>query len=128
MLTRITGAASAAVLGAVLIATPAQASDAGACTQAQSPYKFCAGAVQFEDNGDYFYLYDHEADGAGVHLMWSKGGVEQTPIYYGGGAGSYRKFQRNAPKGTSMRFSVCIETNNTVFVMTCSNPVVAYAG
>lgn len=129
MLKKIMGAAaSAAVLGTVLFATPAQASDAGGCTKAQSPYKACAGTVQFEDNGDWFYLYDNEADGAGVHLHWYKNGVLQPAIYYGGGAGTWGKFQRNAPAGTLFKFEVCIETNNVVFVNTCSGPIVATAG
>jgi hypothetical protein len=121
MLKKIMGAAATAVLGSILIATPAQASDAGACTAADGKYKRCAGSVQFEDNGEVFYIYDNEADGAGTHVIWYINNVEQPTMYWGGGAGTYGKFNRSAAEGAKIRFTVCVETSDFVFVNTCSS-------
>jgi len=122
------GAAAVAALGATLIGAPAQANDAGVCSKAWSTYKACAASAQWEDNNDSFYLYDNEADGAGVRVLWSKNGVGQTPLHHNGGNGTYSRFQFSSPKGTIMQFQVCIEKNNVTPVETCSGKIVGTAG
>ena len=128
LMRKVLAASALAVLGTALVAAPAQAGTTGsACSKASGSYKFCAASVVFMDEGEKFYIYDNEADGAGAFVYWYKAGVAQGSIYWGGGAGTYHVFDRSAPEGVTVRFYVCVETNDHVPVGTCSADVYATA-
>jgi hypothetical protein len=125
---KVAATAAIAVLGTGLMATPAHAGTTGsACSKASGSYKYCAAGVVFMDEGEKFYVYDNEADGAGAFVYWYRAGVAQGSMYWGGGAGTYHVFDKSAAEGVIVRFYVCVETNDNVPIGTCSDDVYATA-
>lgn len=71
-----------------------------------------AGSASFKPHGEIFSLYDNDPDGYGVWVRWkirNQFGTFQKPsIHYGGGAYTYRDFNRSVQEGFEVLFSVCL--------------------
>jgi hypothetical protein len=112
---------AAITMATTLGATPALATDDSACTIGLLGfYDYCAGVASFEDYGEVFTLEDRYADGAGVLVQWYKNDVRQADLYWGGGAGTSKTFNRSAAEGTEIDFRVCVIDDGYLMTSTCS--------
>jgi hypothetical protein len=115
----------AAVLGATAVSAPANAARNGDVYTAQGAtstgksFLYRAGSAHFIAYDEIIQVCDNDADSAGVILYWSINGYDQSPRYFGGGAGYCGVWDENILEGAQIGLRVCIRDNGTVITSTC---------
>ncbi|WP_250000352.1 hypothetical protein [Actinoplanes sp. M2I2] len=128
----VTGAlAAAAATGMALAlgAAPAHAeTNLTMVTRAGNGYAANGGGVFFNATGEIFTLYDQRSDGAGVNVSY----YYRTPdniwiypadLYYGGGAGSSKSFNKSIVDGSSVYIELCLIDSGDIKEATCTSGV-----